>query len=176
MTKEKFVFKKVALGGTFDKFHLGHEKLIDTAFEFGEFVLIGITSDNFAKKLSKIHEISPFDERVKSVREYVKRKWSGHKYEIFHLEDPYGPTITDKDIEAVVVSEETINRGKKINDIRIEKGLTAITLLVVDMILAEDGLPITSTRIHLGFVDRFGKVLIESRREKIVDYNTLLKI
>ncbi len=176
MTKKNFVFKKVALGGTFDKFHLGHEKLVDTAFKFGESVLIGITSDNFAKRLSKIHKIAPFDERVKNVKEYIDRKWNERKYEIFRLEDPYGPTITDRDIEAVVVSEETIHRGKKINDIRIERGLSAITLVVVDMILAEDGLPITSTRIHLGFVDRYGKVLIEPRKGKFVDYNTLLKI
>ncbi|MGZ7050297.1 MAG: adenylyltransferase/cytidyltransferase family protein, partial [Methanobacterium sp.] len=40
-------FKNVAVGGTFDHFHKGHEKLINKAFEIGHNVLIGVTSDKF---------------------------------------------------------------------------------------------------------------------------------
>lgn len=114
MTPKNFVFKKVALGGTFDKFHLGHEKLIDTAFKIGEFVIIGITSDTFAKRLKKTHTIASFQERYEMVNNYIKRKWNERKYEIFHLNDPYGPTISDKYLDAVVVSEETVQRGKRL--------------------------------------------------------------
>ena len=37
-------YNKVAVGGTFDKFHYGHRKLIGKAFEIGEEVEIGVTS------------------------------------------------------------------------------------------------------------------------------------
>ena len=41
-------YKRVAVGGTFDKFHYGHRSLIAKAFEIGENVEIGVTSNVFA--------------------------------------------------------------------------------------------------------------------------------
>ena len=43
-------YKRVAVGGTFDKFHYGHRSLIAKAFEIGENVEIGVTSNVFAGK------------------------------------------------------------------------------------------------------------------------------
>ena len=49
------MYKRVAVGGTFDKFHYGHRKLIGTAFEIGENVEIGVTSSVFANKNHKVY-------------------------------------------------------------------------------------------------------------------------
>ena len=35
-------YNKVAVGGTFDKFHDGHKKLLSTAFEIGDCIEIGV--------------------------------------------------------------------------------------------------------------------------------------
>jgi cytidyltransferase-like protein len=48
----------VLVGGTFDEFHRGHRKLIMTAFEAGERVMIGLSSDDLARELRKKHEIA----------------------------------------------------------------------------------------------------------------------
>ena len=40
-------YNKVAVGGTFDKFHDGHKKLLSAAFEIGNEIEIGVTSDAF---------------------------------------------------------------------------------------------------------------------------------
>ncbi len=53
MTIEK-QYKKVAVGGTFDRFHNGHRKLLEEAFSHGELVVIGVTSNAFGGKKGNI--------------------------------------------------------------------------------------------------------------------------
>ena len=65
MAKSKY--KKVAVGGTFDKFHKGHEKLLETAFEIGEFVEIGVTSDAFGGLKG---DIDPFKVRMSNLKKF----------------------------------------------------------------------------------------------------------
>ena len=46
--------------------------------------------------------------------------------------DPFGPTITEPKIDAIVVSSETIFGAFKINKIRIEKNMRPLSILVSD--------------------------------------------
>jgi len=153
------VFDLVALGGTFDILHRGHDALISKAFQIGKKVIVGLTSDDFASKLVKEHDVYPYDKRKKSLEGYLDKKgWRG-RYEIVELNDPYGPTVIERDIDALVVSEETLRTGLKINEIRHEKGFPHLVIVVVDMVLAEDGLPISTTRIRKGIIDREGHLI-----------------
>jgi pantetheine-phosphate adenylyltransferase len=65
-------FKKVAVGGTFDEFHRGHRVLLMKAIEVGEFILIGLCSDEFAKKMGKPHVTAPYEERLKELCDFLK--------------------------------------------------------------------------------------------------------
>ncbi|MFB0504751.1 MAG: adenylyltransferase/cytidyltransferase family protein, partial [Candidatus Bathyarchaeia archaeon] len=60
-------FKTVAVGGTFEEFHRGHRALILKAFEVGKSVLIGLSTDEFAEKLRKNHDIEPYEERLREL-------------------------------------------------------------------------------------------------------------
>ncbi len=51
-------YKKVAVGGSFDVLHIGHQALLEKAFEVGEFVLVGLTSNEMLEK-----DARPFEER-----------------------------------------------------------------------------------------------------------------
>ena len=153
------VFKLVAVGGTFDELHKGHRALLMKAFEVGERVLIGLCTDRFARLLRKNHPVAPYNERLKELRRLLEDHNLLSRAEIFPLEDPYGPTVSSNEIQAIVVSKETEPRAHEINRIRESKGLKPLEILVIDMVPAEDMVPISTTRIYRGEIDREGRLL-----------------
>lgn len=152
---------KVAIGGTFNVLHKGHKALLDTAFSRGLDVLVGITSDDFTRDRKPNH--IPLEERRKKLEEYLSSNFD--HWEIDILEDPVGPTACDEDIGILVVSPDTYATGEMINEMRVRNGLKPMELVKVNYVLAEDYLPISSTRILAGEIDAEGKL---SRPLKVV--------
>lgn len=152
-------FKKLALGGTFDLIHKGHEKLISKAFELGEEIIIGITTDEFVQELYKDHSINKFEFRKNHLLEFIKQIGSLDRCIAVPLNDPYGPTIHDKSIEAILVSKESEKIADIINEIRNNNGFSTLEVISIELILAEDGQPISTTRIKKGIIDRNGKLI-----------------
>jgi len=152
-------FRKVAVGGTFDELHKGHRILLAKAFEIGEMVLIGLCTDEFAKKMSKPHVTAPYEARLKELQAFLKKSNPDGKTEIIPLNDPYGNTLTEKCIEAIVVSEETEKTALKINQKRSEAQLPLLTIITISMVPAENYKPISTTRIRQGEIDREGHLL-----------------
>ena len=97
-------FRKVAVGGTFDELHKGHRRLLVKAFEVGEKVLIGLCTDEFVKKLGKPHATATYETRLQELQVFLEKSNLTSQAEITPLNDPYGKTLTDKCIEAIVVS------------------------------------------------------------------------
>ena len=100
----------------------------------------------------------PYDQ-IENLKEKIKEKFGNVSYEISKLDDVYGPTVIYGDVEAIVSSSETAIKGDLINDIRSRNGLKPLNIISVDMIRAEDGNHISSTRIRNGEIDDKGKIL-----------------
>ena len=64
-------YKKVAVGGTFDKFHDGHKKLLSTAFDIGDCIEIGVTSDAFGGLKG---DIDSCEERMSNLKTFFSDK------------------------------------------------------------------------------------------------------
>ena len=143
---------KIALGGTFDPLHEGHKRLIRKAFSIGKNIVFGVTSDEMARK--RFRTVLPYDVRVRNLRDYVKRNY-GLNVSVVKIEDPYGRTL-EEDFDYIIVSPETYEMARKINEKRLELGKKPITIIVVDFVVAYDGKPISATRIKNGDIDRFG--------------------
>ena len=141
-------YNKVAVGGTFDKFHDGHKKLLSTAFDIGNEIEIGVTSDAFGGLKG---DIDSCRERMANLKSFFADK---SNFVVVPLEDPYGTTIFDSDFEAIVVSEETEPTAVEINEIRVSKGMNPLDIVVVSFVLAYDGNPISSTRIRRGEINQ----------------------
>jgi phosphopantetheine adenylyltransferase len=58
--------------------------------------------------------------------------------ECVEIQDPFGPTITDESVTALVVSGETRSGGKAVNDKRAEKGWKQLDVFEVDVLNAGD--------------------------------------
>lgn len=58
--------------------------------------------------------------------------------ECVEIQDPFGPTITDESVTALVVSGETRSGGKAVNDKRAEKGWKPLQVFEVDVLSAEE--------------------------------------
>jgi cytidyltransferase-like protein len=152
-------YRKVAVGGTFDELHRGHKALLSKAFEIGEKVIIGLSSDEFVVKMGKPHITASYAERCKELAEYLVDIGFANRTKIKPLNDPYGLTIQGKDLEALVVSKETAKTGGFINKARQKAGLPPLEIVAVDMVPADNNAPISTTRIRSGEIDRNGHLL-----------------
>jgi pantetheine-phosphate adenylyltransferase len=150
----------VATGGTFDYIHIGHLKLLSAAFNIGNHLIIGLTSDDFVKRFKPTSNIkNSYETRYQNLKEKILQNFNDVNYTIIKLEDEFGPVISSSEIQAIVVSEETLVKVQKLNDIRITKCLNPLNVIVVEIAKSEDGLPISSTRIRNGEIDDKGTIL-----------------
>lgn len=76
----------------------------------------------------------PIEERLKKVRECLHEINPNLTYDVVPISDIYGPTITEKNLDCIVVSEETIKGAKKVNEARAEKGWSELKVHVVNLL------------------------------------------
>lgn len=152
-------YKKVAVGGTFDELHKGHKILLSKSFEVGDRVIIGLSSDLFVSKMGKPHETASYKDRSKELEAYLRESGFNKRSEIVPLNDPFGLTISNEGFEALIVSKETCKTAEKINEKREKACLPLLKIIAVDMVPAENDIPISTTRIRRGEIDHNGRLL-----------------
>jgi cytidyltransferase-like protein len=165
MTARSRPFNEVAIGGTFDVLHRGHKILLRTAFRAGDRVLIGLSRNGFVRRLVKNHRVDSYPKRKRELVSFLKKERLLDRAKIIPLDNPYGPTINDSTIRALVVSRMTKKMADKINTIRRRRGLKPLRVVSIGMVVAEDFEPISSTRIRAGEIDREG-YLEQTRRSR----------
>lgn len=151
-------FPVVATGGTFDEIHIGHLALLSKAFQEGKKVIIGVSSDEFARRRGKRLKHN-FEERVENLKKMIRKEFGRVSFDIAELQEDFGPAVTSGDVAALVASAETQIKASILNEIRSGKGLKPVELLRVELVKAEDGSPISSTRIRAGEIDNRGRLL-----------------
>jgi len=156
MSEKKY--SKVATGGTFDGIHAGHRRLLERSFELGAEVVIGLTSDEFARKEGKVTN-RPYGRREAELEAFIEKSFPGRRYAIAKLDDFFGPGIASRDVQALVASPETGKRVGLANALRAERGFPPLELVIIDWVEAEDGRPISSTRIRKGEIDEEGRLI-----------------
>ena len=76
---------KVITYGTYDLFHYGHQRLLERAKNLGDYLIVGVTADDFDKQRGKINVKQSLMERIESVRatgladEIIIEEYEGQK-------------------------------------------------------------------------------------------------
>ena len=150
-------FDLVAMGGTFDVIHDGHMALLNKSFSISSKVIIGLSSDQLATKRGK-NVSNDYSKRLLSLKDVIERNFPNSSYEISELENDFGPAVIEGSVKALVVSEETNNKGVILNELRAERNLPPVEIVIVQMVLAKDGKAISSTRIKNSEIDSSGNL------------------
>lgn len=149
-------FKHAVVGGTFDRLHSGHKKLLQSAFTQAEKVTIGLTLPPLYKNKLFSETIQPFTRREKSLLLYLKENGWTDKTRIVAISDLYGSTLKDTTLDAIIVSEETGKNALQINAKRQECGMAPLTIITIPLLLGEDTTPLSSENIRKGIIDTQG--------------------
>jgi pantetheine-phosphate adenylyltransferase len=150
-------FDLVAMGGTFDVIHNGHMALLKKSFSISSKVIIGLSSDQLAVKRGK-SLINDYSKRFSLLESAIEKNFPNSSYEISKLENDFGPAVVEGSVKALVVSEETSTKGLHLNELRAERNLPPVEIIVVSMVLADDGKTISSTRIKNSEIDSSGNL------------------
>ncbi len=148
---------KVCIGGTFNQLHKGHKVLIDKAFELAGkqgSVFIGISTGEIIKEK---RDTKSFEEREKAIKKYLYEKDFIKRAAVKPIIDKYGPSI-EEEFDVIVVSPETRKTAEEINEKRKQKGKKPLEIIQIHFVLAQDGCPISSSRIKKHEIDEDGRL------------------
>ncbi len=151
-------FSLIATGGTFDIIHRGHLTLLSAAFAISDKVIIGLTSNELAEKKGKL-SINKYEKRLENLTAIISKEFPNSSFQISKLDNDFGPAVLEKEVEALVVSDETSNQGVVLNQLREEKKMPPVKIITVPMFLAKDGTRISTTRIKNSEIDTEGNLL-----------------
>ena len=167
-----YKFNHLALGGTFDHLHKGHESFLNFAFKTACKVSIGITSDKMAKK-KNTDGIEDLEIRLATLKKWLDKKRYCDRSHIIVINDIYGTTLSDKSIDVLLVTRKSTGGGRQINLKRSQKKMPSLSILICPFKKDSDGILISSSRIRNGEIDRDGfnyyKFLKESAFQNLSD-------
>uniref|UniRef100_A0AAY4B3S3 Bifunctional coenzyme A synthase n=1 Tax=Denticeps clupeoides TaxID=299321 RepID=A0AAY4B3S3_9TELE len=128
-------YSDVVVGGTFDRLHGAHKTLLNiSCLLANRRFLIGVCDKELLKKKALKELIEPYDRRVKKLQEFLQDVKPSLQYEIVPLNDPFGPSVSDPQLQCIVVSEETMKGGEAVNRKRMENGLPQLVLHCIQLI------------------------------------------
>jgi len=151
-----YQFNHSLVGGTFDRFHIGHKKLLTKAFESSKYVVIGIATDELFKEKRFSYLIEDYVTREETVVNFLAQKGYTGRFTIVPIHDFYGTSLTDSNLDAIFITESNTQNVSKINEERKKRSFKSLEIVIVPYVLDSESEIISSERIRNGEIDREG--------------------
>lgn len=103
---------KVITYGTFDLFHEGHYNLLKRAKDLGDYLIVGVTTEQYDETRGKLNIIDSLDERIQNVKQ------TGFADEVI-VEDHLGQKVEDiqkREIDIFTVGSDWTGQFDYLND------------------------------------------------------------
>lgn len=118
----KGLYGTVALGGTFDRIHSGHNLLLTySAYLCRNRIIVGVSDGPLLVNKVLPELIEPVEHRVANVRTFLTDVKPTLQMDVVAISDVFGPTGYDPDVDCIVVSQETSKGGEIVNAERQKK-------------------------------------------------------
>jgi pantetheine-phosphate adenylyltransferase len=165
-----YKYKHAVLGGTFDRFHIGHQKLIITAFKYSAKVTIGLANEQLTQDKYFFHAIEDYKTRENYLLAFLRANNLLERAEIIKINDIYGGADLNPIYDCIFATEETLTNVKKINQKRIKNNLPDLFIELIPYVKSSDNEPVTSSRIRKGEIDRDGNAYFDlfSARKRLL--------
>ena len=140
----------ITSGGTFDTLHAGHKEYLRLAFEYGDRILLYVTSDGFIKA-KKRYKVRSYTIRVKSLQDYIdKIPKSKDRYEIRQLNSlaQLKNDLLNEDVFIALVVPEYYSIFRRINRNKLEKLNRIMLLLVKERTRERNNYDLSSTALR----------------------------
>lgn len=125
-----------AVGGTFDHLHDGHKILLLAAgFVTLKHLIVGVTGPQMLLKKKYAEVMEPIGQRIKAVTKFLQQILPPSvTFAIYQIDDVCGPTGFVKDIDALIISEETRKGADFVNDYRQKQDFPVLEVVSVDVL------------------------------------------
>ncbi len=126
-------YNKVLVAGTFDRLHQGHKTLLETAINSTSCeLIIGITDDSMNTNKTLHYLIQSVNTRLENIKKFItKANVNNILIKYIVIKEKYSISIVDNHLDALVLSDETLQTGLEINQIRRIKGLKELELIQI---------------------------------------------
>lgn len=142
-------FEKTVLGGTFDHFHNGHKMFLTTAAHATRnAIVVGISCEELLRNKKFLSRLEPFEQRARHVADFIRFLNPHLLVDIYPLHDPFGPSVTMKDLDAIAVTPEVASAVPRINEIRVgTSGFKPLSILMAPLVMSIEADPCSASSI-----------------------------
>lgn len=182
LTMLNTVFSSTVVGGVFDHLHLGHQSLLQVAFQFSETVHVTVMGEKWISKRKKESRngIESFSKRLTNVRKFLDQFGLSERTVVSKITDPFSYGVKGekaRELDSIVVSlEKAVKaRTERLNTMRSRRGFSPLKILEMPLLASPMGKVFSSTRIRqegketgrrgMDFGGK-GKTLVLPEREK----------